>query len=192
MDVDNLVLASGSPRRKRLLHEAGYQFTVLVADDAVEESVPKHLSAADFVIEAATRKGEFVAQNLDNGIVLAADTVAVCDGKILGKPKNREHAREILQQLSGTTHRVLTGIFMLNCTTKAHVTHLESTELQMEVLDSLTLQEYLNSDKWIGKAGAFGYQDGIEWVSILNGLESNVVGLPVEVLPELFKKMGQI
>ena len=185
----SLVLASGSPRRKELLTAAGFEFKVMVPDDSIEKSVPSSLTPVDFVYEASFQKAKAIASSLNKELVIAADTIAEHDNRILGKPDDREHASQILRQLSGTIHRVLTGVTVWNCQIGRHATHVETTELEMLELSERTLQEYLDSNDWVGKAGAFGYQDRIPWVKILNGLESNVVGLPVEQLPELFSKI---
>ena len=185
----NLVLASGSPRRRQLLTDAGYKFKVIVPDESVEKSVSHRLQPEPFVAEASLRKAQAIAVGLNEAIVIGADTVAECDGQILGKPKDREHAQIILSKLSGTIHRVLTGVTVCNCNTSQSVTHVETTTLEMTELSTHDLRIYLDSENWMGKAGAFGYQDGISWVKILRGLESNVVGLPVERIPGMIQKV---
>ena len=190
-----LILASGSPRRKQLLEAAGYSFTVLVPDESVEQAVDSSLSPREFVIEAAFQKAKAVAlaiaNEVDSGIVLAADTVAECDGQIIGKPRDRVHAKEILLTMSGTSHAVLTGVCLWNCETGKSVKNCESTLLQMDELSADWLEGYLDSEKWRGKAGAFGYQDGLDWIRVVEGLESNVVGLPIEKLRGWLAEVGE-
>ena len=188
-NIENLILASGSPRRKQLLTEHGYQFSVIVPDESVEESISKDLDAKAFVKAASFAKARAVAETIDVGILLAADTIAVCDSQIIGKPVDRTDARRILELLQGRQHFVLTGVTVWNCETGLNVTHVESTRLMMNSIGSIELDHYLDSQQWQGKAGAFGYQDGLDWVQIENGLESNVVGLPVELIPELLGKV---
>ena len=126
---------------------------------------------------------------MDTGVVIAADTIAVCHGEKLGKPTDRGHARKMLRSLSGAEHQVLTGVAIWNVSNGNNVTHVESTLLRMEDLPDSEIEHYLDSNQWVGKAGAFGFQDNLSWVSIVEGLESNVVGLPVELLPKLIARI---
>lgn len=184
-----LILASASPRRKELMTTAGFEFRVIVADDEAETSVSRELAPTAFVEAAARAKAANVMEGLSEGIVIAADTIAVLDNQIIGKPRDVDHAQEILTALQGTSHEVLTGIAVGNASTQSVCGHVESTKLEMTRLTESQLHEYLDSGKWKGKAGAFGYQDGLDWVTIIEGLESNVVGLPVELLPELIDQI---
>jgi septum formation protein len=179
-----LILASQSPRRRELLTEAGYEFSVIVPDDSVEDTADQDLPPDQLVIELAFLKAQHVARSLESGIVLAADTIAHCDGEILGKPNSRDDARRMLKLMSGRAHRVLTGVCLWNCESGIRHTHLEITSLRMDELRDSRLEEFLNSGGWQGKAGGFGYQDGLDWVHLESGLASNVVGLPVERLAD--------
>lgn len=195
-----LVLASRSPRRAELLHAAGYRFIVDPADDAVEAGCCTDRGPDQLVAGLSLAKALDVARRpawsgKHPAIVLGADTVAEVDGRILGKPVDESHARQMLQLLSGKKHRVLTGVSLvlagqadpdmpLPC-----VTLVERTTLWMDPLTEEAIGEYLAGDLWIGKAGAFGYQDGLDWVRVVEGLESNVVGLPVERLPGLIRQL---
>ena len=178
----NLILASGSSRRKELMKNEGWEFQVVVPDDSIEAAISHELAPEKFVEVASFRKAESVAIDLDDGVVIAADTIAVCRGEKLGKPTDRSHAREMLCSLSGTEHHVLTGVTVWNVTNGKNVTHVESTLLRMEKLPDSKIEEHLDSGQWEGKAGAFGFQDNLSWIAIVEGLESNVVGLPVEML----------
>ena len=178
-----LILASGSPRRKTLLQSHGYCFDVIVPHDSVEASVSRDLAPKEFVAAAAVAKANAIAMTLNQGVVLAADTVAVCDDTILGKPSDRQDAKRILQILSGRDHDVITGVALHNAATNRSCVNVETTSLRMRAFTENELSAYLDTDGWVGKAGAFGYQDGLNWVKIIDGLESNVVGLPVERLP---------
>jgi len=180
----DLILASQSPRRKQLLEEAGYRFVVDAPDDSVERGICSNCSPEELVVESAFLKAAAIAQRHESGLVLAADTVAVCGSETLGKPTNRDHAEKMLRMMSGKRHRVLTGVCLRFAGTDRIKTWLEATTLVMSDMEEETLQTYLDSDGWVGKAGAFGYQDGLDWVRIVEGLESTVVGLPVEKLPE--------
>jgi septum formation protein len=128
---------------------------------------------------------------LRDGVVLAADTIAICNDEILGKPRDRQDAERMLRLLSGREHEVLTAVVLIDCHCGAELAHLETTQLLMDQLSDADLQAYLNSQLWQGKAGAFGYQDGWDWLHVVAGSESNVVGLPLERLPELFASLEQ-
>lgn len=175
-----LILASQSPRRRQLLSDAGYEFTVSPPADEVERGVCSNCSPEEFVLESAFVKAKAVAKQFDTGVILAADTIAECNAEILGKPIDRDHAERMLRLMSGRRHQVLTGVCLWHRPTDERIVHLEQTVLQMDRLSELQLKQILDSDSWIGKAGAFGYQDGLDWVHVESGLESNVVGLPIE------------
>lgn len=188
---ERLILASNSPRRRELLTAAGYRFEVSPADDAVEAAIPRTANPRDYPLVLAAAKARAVCGQFTFGVVLAADTIAICDGEILGKPRDREDAQRMLELLSGREHEVLTAVVLKDCRSGAELRHLETTRLRMDALASTELQAYLASGKWQGKAGAFGYQDGWDWLHVIEGSESNVVGLPVERLPELFARLEQ-
>jgi septum formation protein len=116
--------------------------------------------------------------------------VAECDGFILGKPRDEAAAREMLTQLSGREHRVLSGVCLWQSGDSEPLVRVAVTRLQMDPLTEDQLSEYLASGGWEGKAGAFGYQDRLGWVHIIEGSESNVVGLPMELLADMLEELG--
>ncbi len=186
-----LILASNSPRRRELLTAAGYLFEVVALDPNCESGPRPSESAEQLVARLATEKASHVAellQNANSPLILAADTVAECGGQILGKPNDRDHARQILKQLRGKIHRVLTGICLWQLPNGLRRTAIDVTTLEMTSLSNEEIESYLESGLWRGKAGAFGYQDGIDWVRIVNGSPSNVVGLPMELLSVMLKE----
>lgn len=187
-----IILASASPRRRELMTQYGFTFQVLPAD-ANTETVYEPLrfsSPAEFVCSEARFKAENVAARFpdEDLVVVGCDTVAVCRGEILGKPADRADAERMLRLLSGSEHEVISGLCLLNPSAPAEM-FLEPvvTRLLMDVLTPEQLTEYLDSGKWEGKAGAFGYQDGNDWLRVLYGTESNVVGLPMERLTEILR-----
>jgi len=175
-----LILASQSPRRSQLLRDAGFAFEVNAPDDSVERGICSNCGPDQLVVDAAVAKASAIAKNIEHGIVLGADTVASCKAEILGKPIDVDHARSMLKLMSGTIHEVLTGVCLWHRPSNKFRSHLQRTTLEMSSLSDTTIEEYLDTDQWIGKAGAFGYQDGLDFVKIIEGLESTVVGLPVE------------
>lgn len=200
----HIILASNSPRRAALLRDAGYSFEVVLPDPDREggplsgESAEAHVrrlaiekarQVVEKLADAATASGNLQAiTSRPDPLVLAADTVAECEGDILGKPVDRDHARRILQRLRGRPHRVLTGLCLWDISTGRQRTEIDVTTLQMSPLADGEIEEYLDTDRWRGKAGAFGYQDGNDWVRIIEGSPSNVVGLPLELLQRMLRE----
>ncbi len=195
-----LILASGSPRRRELLEEAGYEFTVIPASEDVECGVCSESGPAGLVTDLAFRKASAVRQQLladgnsasldARAVIVAADTVADLDGFVLGKPRDEAHARAILSQLSGRDHRVLTGVCLWPLRGTTPLIKLAVTKLRMDLLTDEQLDEYLDGGQWEGKAGAFGFQDRLGWVHIVEGSASNVVGLPMELLTEMLAEIN--
>jgi len=186
-----IVLASGSPRRRDLALAEGWDVLVVPPPEAVEaEAAPQ---AADETLEAyvlrlARAKGQAVAAMGIEGPILACDTLSEVDGAALGKPIDRNDARRMLTQLSGRVHRVLTGVW-LGClpagglTSVGLLSPLEAVEeslLEMGPLEGALLDWYLDSGMWQGKAGACGFQDEHLPLRLVTGSSSNVVGLPLE------------
>ncbi len=197
--AEPLILASGSPRRAQLLQAAGYVFSVLPAGDEAECGICSRETAPQLVARYAFRKAADVVRRIaidseqPRGLVVAADTVASCLGQILGKPSNREHAASMLKLLSGRTHDVYTGCCLWSVRQNRCLVDVVRSELTMQPLSDQMLNDYLDSMLWVGKAGAFGYQDGNDWLHVNpQHSESNVVGLPMERLAELLEQFDQI
>jgi len=184
-EFPNLILASSSPRRAELLREAGYQVKVVPPRPQSECGVCSRETPPQLVARLTYQKAADVATRVNAGILVAGDTVAECDTQILGKPADEEHARRMLQTLSGREHRVYSGLCVWRLPDGLPLTRVACTTLRMDSLTDEGLDEYLASDQWVGKAGAFGYQDRLGWVHIVDGSESNVVGLPLELLSEM-------
>jgi septum formation protein len=191
MSVTNmpLILASTSPRRRELLAEAGYQFQVIAPSPAAECGLCSGEAPLEFVARQAFQKAADVAAKVQSGVVLGCDTVAECDGQILGKPRDEDHARWMLRTLRGRTHRVFSGVCLWSVPDGRRLVRVDTTTLQMAELTDAAIEEYLASDAWVGKAGAFGFQDRLGWIEIVAGSESNVVGLPLELLSAMIDEM---
>jgi septum formation protein len=196
--VPRLILASTSPRRRELIAEAGYTAEIIAPHPGAECGVCSRETPPEFVARMAYQKAADVAgrvaakQTADrqhNTIVIGCDTVAECAGQILGKPSDVHHARTMLQLLSGRVHHVYSGLCLwLLPAGEPHV-QVERTTLRMDRLSETQLDEYLASGLWEGKAGAFGYQDRVGWLRIVEGSESNVVGLPLELLRRMLGEL---
>jgi septum formation protein len=180
-----LILASQSPQRRKLLEQAGYSPEVVAPHPSAECGVCSGETPNELVARLAKQKAADVASRVDEGIVLACDTVAECGGQVLGKPRDVEHARQMLELLSGRVHHVYSGLCLWQRPSDRVLERVDVTKLRMEKLSGAELQRYLESDAWEGKAGAFGYQEGPDWLQIVAGSESNVIGLPMEKLREL-------
>jgi septum formation protein len=183
-----LILASRSPRRRELLAEAGYAFQVIPPSNPDEHPPAPGEDPADYVARLAADKAADVVRQVGRGLVLGCDTVAECDGQILGKPETAADARRMLELLSGREHRVLTGLSLWNAPAAAPITRVAITTLRMDPLTPEHIANYVASRQWEGKAGGFGYQDRLGWVHIIEGSASNVVGLPLELLAEMLDR----
>jgi septum formation protein len=182
-----LILASRSPRRRQLLEEAGYSFEVCPPSESAESPPLDGESPLQLVARLARQKAADVVGIIQSGLVLGCDTVVECDGRILGKPDDLPHARRMLQMLSGREHRVHTGVCLWKVPNGKPLVQTATTVLRMDRLGGEQLEEYLAGGEWSGKAGAFGYQDRLGWIHVIEGSQSNVVGLPLELLAEMLQ-----
>ncbi len=140
------------------------------------------------VARLALAKASDVSRRHRDAYVIGCDTVAECDGHILGKPRDRQDAKRMLMLLRDQQHLVHSGLCLMH--ERRHVVSLlvDTTRLFMDPVTQEQIEQYLDSDQWRGKAGAFGYQDGLDWLHILKGAESTVVGLPMHRLAELLER----
>jgi septum formation protein len=181
-----LILASSSPRRSEILANAGLPFSVL--SSAVDESPYPGESPAALVQRLANAKADLVtARAVGPAIVLAADTIVVLDDKILGKPSSTEDARHMLQQLSGRTHSVLTGVALIRLPDGERRQFIESTLVHFRPVTEEEISSYLATEEPLDKAGAYAIQGQAgRYIPRIEGCYFNVVGLPLSrVLTEL-------
>jgi len=190
------ILASASPRRIELFKEISKNFTVLPAD--VDESIEKlfdkkeldsllNSSPQSIVMELAKIKAMAIASNHPNSLVVGADTGVFLDGQMLGKPVDKEDAIRLLKMLSGKTHHVITG-FCIMYKDKI-ITDFENTIVVFENLDDFAIDRYIKSGQYIGKAGAYGIQDGYGLVKEYIGDLNNVIGFPTEKIKKRIKEV---
>ena len=185
-----LILASSSPRRAEILANAGLPFSVL--SSAVDESPYPGETPAALVQRLAIAKADLVtARAVGPAIVVAADTVVVLDDKILGKPGSVEEARHMLQQLSGRTHSVLTGVALVRLPDGERRQFIESTLVHFRPMTDEEVSSYLATEEPYDKAGAYAIQGQAgRYIPRIEGCYFNVVGLPLSrVLTEL-KTLG--
>ena len=176
--MQKIILASQSPRRKQLLEWAEVPFEIIVKE--TDESYPDHLSIDEIAIHIARNKALAIQPPINISIpVLAADTIVVLEGRIIGKPKDREDAVNILSSLSGKLHQVITGVVILH--NEKEIAFSETTKVEFHELSLAQIEFYVDNYKPYDKAGAYAIQEWIGVVGIKNikGDFYNVMGLPV-------------
>jgi len=185
-----LILASASPRRAEILRSAGLQFTVL--SSAVDETPMPSEVPQDLVRRLALAKAELVAARaLGPAIVIAADTVVVLEGAILGKPRTSEDARQMLAKLSGRTHSVMTGVALIRLPDAERREFIETTQVHFASVSNEEIVKYLASGEPFDKAGAYAIQGlGGRFVPRIDGCYFNVVGLPLARLYHELSLLG--
>jgi septum formation protein len=186
-----LILASASPRRAELLAAAGIPFDVRPA--RIDESVRSGEDAAAYASRVAAEKAQAVHAHSDSRPVLAADTVVVIDGQILGKPANVDDAKRMLQLLSGRTHEVLTAVVLINGPGRAFLsqTGVEVTRVEFAPLDRGEIDWYVATGEPLDKAGGYAIQGlASRFVRRIEGSYSNVVGLPVSLVYAMCSRAG--
>ena len=180
----NLILASASPRRQELLKLFGIPFTVRVAD--IDETMDPGAAAYDEVARLSREKALAVPRE-DGDIVIAADTIVVCRGAVMGKPRSAEEAAAMLRLLSGRDHQVMTGCTVLR--SGRAVTFTEVTDLHFRELSEKEIRRYVESGEPMDKAGAYGIQGGAAlFCEKMVGDYYNVMGLPVCRLGQVLKE----
>lgn len=192
-----VILASGSPRRKELLEQVGVEFEQRVSgkEERYTATEPKEI-----VKELALMKAENVASDIEaekglliDTVVIGADTIVVLDGQILGKPRNEEHAFEMLQNLQGRSHEVYTGVAFLSYNKegkKEVISHAVETKVHAHEMSEKEIREYVATKDPMDKAGGYGIQ-GV-FAAYIDGIEGdyyNVVGLPVSYVYQQLKEI---
>ncbi len=184
-----LILASGSPRRRELLRNAGFTFEVIPPE--VAEDNPDNEAPAKLVERLALDKAEAVAGRFhrqDNVVVLGADTVVVVDSTLLGKPASPAEARQMLQRLSGRTHEVITGVALVEPETARRTVAHETTRVFFRPLEPQEMEDYVATGEPLDKAGAYAIQGGASrFVTRVEGCYFNVMGLPVALVDRLLR-----
>ena len=181
-----LVLASTSPRRTRLLTEAGIRHEVLAVE--VDERAPRGASAPQAAMAIAERKAK--APKVADAFVLAADTIVDHHDQLLGKPMDELEAHTILRQLSGETHRVVTGVALRSPDGKVRTAYAETMVTFRELTDE-EIDAYIRTGEPMDKAGAYGIQGRAKaFVARVDGPMDNVVGLPIDIVRRLLADAG--
>lgn len=182
-----LILASKSPRRKELLKQIGIPFVVVVSD--AEEVSGNSWTPAALVVENAKRKARAVAEKYTDSPVLGADTVVSSEGKIFGKPKDKDEARKMLTALSGKMHEVTTGLALIN-RNEIRTTSV-TTKVFFDTMTKADIDAYIATEEPMDKAGAYALQGkAARFIEKIEGSYSNVVGLPLNALIQLGKGLN--
>lgn len=187
-----VVLASASPRRKELLAQMGITFDIvpsLAEEEFLKEGMPEP-APSDYVCRLAALKAEDTASRLESDcLVIGADTVVVREGRILGKPQNREEAIAMLLSLQGGWHDVLTGVAVIDRNIRYRDISCACTRVEMAHLSLQQIERYVDSGECIDKAGAYGIQGlAAAFIPRIEGCYFNVVGLPVSMLYTMLLK----
>ncbi len=188
-----LILASASPRRLELLKRMGFTPDEVIPAD-IDESVRKKEKPEDYVKRVAEEKALKVRdqrpETSNKEFILAADTTVVCANQILGKPEDRADAQRIIKIMCGRKHKVLTAICVISPSGEKRV-KLVVTSVKFKNATDNEIEEYLNSNEWVGKAGAYGLQgDSGGFVITINGSFSSVVGLPMYETKNMLLGLG--
>lgn len=183
-----LILGSNSPRRKEILGYFSLPF-VQASPDFDEDSIPFHGNPEDYVCHLSKSKADSLSTSFPQDIILTADTIVLCDGKLYGKPSNREEAFKGLSQLSGKWHSVYTGVTVAQGKKSFQLS--EETRVLFNPFTSQEIDHYLSKTKWEDKAGGYGYQgNGSLIVCKIEGCYYNVIGLPINATATLLKHFG--
>ena len=184
--VMKLILASNSPRRKQILLENGFEFSVLVAD-YLEKDIERH--PVDTAKDNAIGKALAVYDSLKdkNAVVLGADTVVYLDQKLLGKPNSPNQAKQMLKSLSGKTHVVVTGYAII--TKNERIVGASESKVTFNELTDKTIDDYVLTGSPLDKAGAYGIQDNNGIIKSFTGELNNIIGLPINDIAPILNKL---
>lgn len=192
MQTKKIILASASPRRRELLAQAGYEFEIQVSH---KEETYTSETPDEIVKELALLKAKDIAEQNDtkNMIVIGADTVVAHEGAILGKPKSKEDAFDMIKGFQGDKHQVYTGVAILDYDVDGNetvVNHAVKTDVYVNPMTDEEIWKYIESDNVMDKAGSYGIQSGFAvYIEKIEGDYFNVVGLPISYIYEKLKQL---
>lgn len=186
----SIILASASPRRKQLLAEAGYKFTVVAPE--IDECVfgAECIEPCAYAEHLALAKAKSVACDFPDRLVIAADTVVDSDGEIIGKPADAKEAEEITRKLFSKPHKVITAVAVVRMEDGVELVESDSTTVYPRKMSEQQLAEHIKGSSWRDKAGAYAIQEGSdEFIEKIDGSLTNVMGLPMELLEQMLEKV---
>ena len=183
----NFILGSNSPRRKEILKEIGLDFSIYPSN--IDENFDKEIDLEDIPVFLAEKKANALKNKLkENDILITADTIVIYKNELLSKPENSYQAKEMLEKLSGKSHKVITGVCLLSKNNKSIFS--SKTIVTFNDLDKFEIEFYVNKYKPFDKAGSYGIQEwvGLIGVKKIEGSYTNVVGLPASMVYTELKK----
>lgn len=190
--MKKIILASASPRRKELLGK--YPIDLVIKESDITEIINNDYSPASTAMSLALQKAlDIVDQNSIEDIVIAADTIVVCNDIMLGKPEDEEDATSMIKLLSENEHYVITGVAIIHPKENIKVVDYDLTKVRFRGLSDEKIRQYIETKEYEGKAGAYGIQGyGETLVDFIEGSYSNVVGLPISKVDYLLEKYFSI
>jgi len=187
--MKRIILASASPRRRELLAQIGLKFEV-EPSEYPEETTTK-LKPEALVRFLSRAKARAVAPVYSDSLIIAADTIGVIDGEVIGKPESPEAAKRMLKRLSGKTHQVITGFTLLDTASGRIITRTVKTEVTFNKLSRAEIDAYVKTGEPLDKAGAYAIQGiGAVLVKEIKGDYFNVMGLPLSAVAQALKRFG--
>jgi septum formation protein len=186
-NMKNIILASQSPRRKELLEKCGVEFTCIPAD--IDESLEKDISLTKAVKELSYLKAKTILEKHPDSIVIGSDTIVALQGVVLGKPKTKEKAFEMLKRLQGNTHEVITGIVIISNQRKFK--DVSVSKVTFTSMSDEEINEYIETGECFDKAGGYGIQGfGGRYISHIEGDFYSIMGLPLNIVYKELKNIG--
>lgn len=187
--VKSIILASKSPWRKRLLKKNGIVCRIHISKF---KELKNHKNPRKMVLYNAIGKARDVSRHYKNknAIIIGVDTIGVCKGRILGKPLDRDHARKMIKMLAGTTHKVISGLCIIDAKSGRQFRAVETTKVTFRKVSKAEIEAYLDSNHWKGKAGSYAIQGRAKgFVRQVQGDITNVIGIPIEKLKKMLEKI---
>lgn len=186
--MKQLILASGSPRRRELLEKCDIPFICIPAD--IDESIDETMPLGEEIGRLSRRKAEHILQEYPDAVVIGSDTIVTADGRILGKPADRQEAAAMLRLLSGRAHQVITGLTVIS--SRRSYTAYTVSDVHFAEMDENDINTYLDTGECMDKAGAYGIQGyGGRYIEKIEGDFYSIMGLPLHLVFEELKHFDQ-
>jgi septum formation protein len=190
-----MILASTSPRRKQILTKSGFEFEIFAPGINENKIIKKTRTDAPYKIATllAFEKAKSAMQKFKRGLIVGADTIVVLGREIIGKPKSKKNAVEILKKLSNSTHKVITAIAMIDVETSKSIVTFETSFVTFRKLKPKQINDYVNNNNIMDKAGAYAIQEGADpFIKKIKGSYYNVVGFPIEKFKKIMRHWNEI
>ena len=183
-----IILASESPRRAKILKMAGLDFNILPSN--VDEKIKINLAGKTFAEYWSKEKAKLISNQYPDSLVIGADTIVIFNNQILGKPKDKNDSKNMLKMLSGNMHQVITGVTLICKNKQISKTFSESTKVFVRKIPNDEIDFYINNYNTSDKAGSYGIQEWFSiWIEKINGCYYNVMGLPIS---KFYKEYSEI